>query len=80
MTPHFSLIHSTREMNNTYIPERLREPIPLVSHLPGIDPNAKYTYKNVFFGADREYADDEGWIKVTRHKRPNKNRKKKSQE
>ncbi len=79
MTPFFRLLDSTREMNNNYIPEHLRQPIPLMTHLPGIDPNAKYVYKNVFFGADREYADDEGWIKVKYHKRPNKNRKKKTQ-
>ena len=63
-------------MNNRYIPENLQQPIPLSTHLPGIDPNAKYTYKNVFFGAEREYADDEGWIKVTRHKRRRGGKKK----
>lgn len=37
--------------------------------LPGIDPDVHYTYTRVFFGADREYADDEGWQRVSYRKK-----------
>jgi hypothetical protein len=42
---------------------------PPVRHLPGLEatqgPNAPLIgYRTPFFGADREYADDEGWITV----------------
>jgi hypothetical protein len=42
---------------------------PLVRHLPGLEatqgPNAPLIgYRTPFFGADREYADDEGWTTV----------------
>ena len=41
--------------------------------LPGIDASARKPYKNVFFGAPRDWAnDEEGWTRVTRHKRQNK--------
>jgi hypothetical protein len=41
--------------------------------LPGIDASARVPYKNVFFGAEREWAnDEEGWTRVTRHKRRSK--------
>lgn len=59
-------------MNSQYIPAHLREAVPRVRCLPGIDPDAPYTYKTVFFGAERDYADNEGWTKVTRNRRQRK--------
>jgi len=41
----------------------------LCRSLPGIDPNANYTYTRVFFGADREYGPDEGWQRVSYRKK-----------
>jgi hypothetical protein len=41
--------------------------------LPGINASARKPYKMVFFGAQRDWAnDEEGWTRVMRHKRPNK--------
>ena len=38
--------------------------------LPGIDTSVRVPYKNVFFGAEREYKnDDEGWTRVVRKHR-----------
>ena len=37
--------------------------------LPGIDPDANYTYTRVFFGAEREYGPDEGWQRVSYRKK-----------
>jgi len=37
--------------------------------LPGIDPDTKSTYRPLFFGATREYADDEGWQYVSYKKK-----------
>ena len=56
-------------MNPTYIPERLRQPIPYVRCAPGIDPDAPYIYRAVSFAATREYGPDEGWIRVVRNKK-----------
>ena len=50
---------------------------PLVRHHVGLEatqglPNGGPTaYTTVFFGASREYADDEGWIKVRSGRRRN---------
>lgn len=56
-------------MNTTYIPESLRQPIPYARCLPGIDPDAPYTYRAVSFAAAREYGPDEGWIRVVHNKK-----------
>lgn len=56
-------------MNTQYLPAHLHEPIPRVRCLPGIDPDAPYIYKTVFFGAERDYTENEGWTKVTRGRR-----------
>ena len=40
-----------------------RPSFPLVSHLPGLEP-PQAAYRTPFFGADREYADNEGWITI----------------
>jgi hypothetical protein len=43
--------------------------------LPGIDTSAQKPYKNVFFGAQRDWAnDEEGWTRVSRNKSRGKNR------
>jgi hypothetical protein len=62
-------------MNSQYLPAHLREPIPRVRCLPGINPDEPYIYKTVFFGAEREYADNEGWTKVVRGRRQQRRRK-----
>ncbi len=56
-------------MNTTYIPERLRQPIPYVRCLPGIYPDEPYVYQTVSNAAKREYGPDEGWIRVVRNKK-----------
>ena len=61
-------------MNPQYIPKEFREPIERVRGLPGADIDNRSPYKNVFFGADREYGENEGWVKVTRHKRNRKSK------
>ncbi len=41
--------------------------------LTGIELGSSSTYKNVFFGAEREYADNEGWTGIRRQVKKNKN-------
>jgi hypothetical protein len=57
---------SVQMIDNVYIPVRC---------LPGIDPDAKYIYTRVFFGADREYGPDEGWQRVSYRKKGRKARR-----
>lgn len=49
-------------------PNSLRSPC-----LPGIDLDNRPPYKNVFFGAEREYAENEGWTTIRRRVKKNRN-------
>lgn len=48
--------------------------------LPGLSPVPKSGYKTVFFGADREYDEDEGWQKVKPKRTSKKRRARQAQE
>lgn len=52
------LEHNARVVGATFLPT------PPVRYAPGVAQSPASSYRPVFFGADREYADDEGWQTV----------------